>query len=398
MPEPVEIRMPQVNNNDETGVLQRWLVADGARVAADTVIAVIETSKASYDLMAEHSGVLQRLVREGEETAVGTPIAHVFAEDADREAWSAATQAAPEEEPVAHQLVITRSGLDAMQELGVTEAELLALGKRIIKRADVEAVAAAEAAGDPGGDAAGTATDLGRVVDLPRRQRGIAEVVSRSHREIPTAFTAYELRCDEALDGLARLARERDLQVGLPELLLHVLGRLRVRFPFFYGEVVDERRFREGGADLGVTVDVGTGLFIPVVRAAEQKSLAELADLLMDFRIKALRESFSAQDLTGGALTLSLNNEEGVLLVEPLILPGQSCMVSLGGVRLLPALDPGGNLVARRVVTLGLAYDHRVINGAQAVAFLQATQASLCAPLDELLATASVRVAEEVAE
>ncbi len=369
-----EIRMPQVNNNDETGILKSWLVEDGGRVDADTVLAVIETSKASYDLVSEREGVFHRLVEEDDEKDVGALIAYVFTSEVDRQAFLA--QGGSPAEPKAAEapaatLVLTKGAREAMAELGVGEKRLAALGKKVIKRSDVEGLAAAAPA---------AAEEHADTLELSRRQLAIAHVVSRSHRDVPRAFSAIRLHCDEALAGLGRLAEEKDIRAGLPELLVHALGELRERFPFFYGEVTG-KRFRPAPADVGVTVDVGTGLFIPVVRAAGEKSLEEIADVLMDFRIKALRDDFHEEELRNGALTLSLNNEEDVLLVEPLILPGQSCMVTLAGLRGELARDEGGEIVERQVASLGLAYDHRVINGAEAIAFLRAIGESLAAPL-----------------
>ncbi len=377
-----EIRMPQVNNNDETGVLESWLVEDGAQVDTDTVLAVVETSKASYDLVSEHEGVLHRLVDEGDEKDVGALIAYVFASEEERRACLAQGGLPAEPEAAAAPataLVITKGAREAMAELGVGEEQFVTLGKKVIKRTDVERLAAAAPA---------AAAEEKRALELSRRQRAIADVVSRSHRDIPKAFTAVRMRCDEALSGLARLAEEKDVQAGLPELLIHALGGLRERFPFFYGEVVG-KRFRPAPADVGVTVDVGTGLFIPVVRSAGERSVEEIADVLMDFRIKALRDDFHEDELKDGALTLSLNHEEDVLVVEPLILPGQSCMVSLAGVRGELARDEAGEIVERQVAILGLAYDHRVINGGDAVAFLRAVGDSLTAPLEAALGTSS---------
>ncbi len=369
-----EVRMPRLNSNDETGILDRWLVEDGRQVTAETVIAAIETSKANYDLMSEAEGVLQHLVEEGEEYPVGKLIAYVFRDQDERSSFLAGEgkdlpgAASPGDEASAPAgLVITRAAGKLIAELGLSEVELLSLGKKVIKRSDLDAWTRSAAAGKA--DAAAG------MIELPRRQRTIAETVSRSHTSIPRAFTAIKLPCDAALEDLAELAERDDIRAGLPELLVRTLGALREELPFFYGQVVEGHRFQPApAADVGVTIDVGRGLFIPVVRSPATKSVGEIADILMEFRIKALRNTFQQQELTGGAITLSLNNDGDVLIAEPLILPGQSCMVSLGALQTELVRGGDGKIVERKVAHLGLSYDHRVINGSDGVGFLQAVK------------------------
>ena len=125
-----------------------------------------------------------------------------------------------------------------------------------------------------------------------------------------------------------------------------------------------------GGQPFQVTLDPDGTLYVPSVRGAATLPIDDVSDTLMELRMKAMRHDFRAHELDGANITVSLNFDEAIVLVAPLVLWPQLCMVSAGSV--LSELRPGPDGTPRtvRVVHLGLAYDHRVINGRLAAAFL----------------------------
>ncbi|MFD0332625.1 2-oxo acid dehydrogenase subunit E2 [Streptomyces erythrogriseus] len=212
---------------------------------------------------------------------------------------------------------------------------------------------------------------------LDRVQQGTAAVVTRAHREVPVAFAAVEVRVDAVLARLRTLSDETGAEVGLPEAVVKAVAAAHPAFPHLFGTLVDERTVRLADTvDIGVTVDAGNGLYIPVLRDCAGRSLADLSDDLMDFRMKAFRAEFTAGELSGGCLSVSLNMEPGVLFVQPIVMAPQLCMVSVGG-RLTRLVLEDGVPASTTVVTLGLAYDHRVVNGRDAIAFLRAVADAL---------------------
>ena len=154
------------------------------------------------------------------------------------------------------------------------------------------------------------------------------------------------------------------------------LGKLNA--PFFFGALGDDLQFLPSAAgNIGVTFDLGHGLFIPVVKNAANLSLREIAKAMMAFRMKALRANFQAADLSGGDLSLSINMDADLLFVQPIILPPQTCMISVGAVQTELVRDAGQGLLERRYVYLGVAFDHRAINGFEANAFASAIKAQV---------------------
>lgn len=359
-----KVLVPLVNNNEDTYTLSRWLVKDGQQVAADDLIASVESTKATVELAADQAGVVHHAVAQGAAVAFGDVAAYIFADEAERAAFLAQGQPAAPQAVAA--CTITKAARELMDQHGIAEALVLALGKKIVTKADVEPLIGAQDAQDAGG------------IALSKRQIGIGEVVSRSYHSIPRAFLAMKVYLDAALAALADLSASSDCMIGLTELLVQQVALLQPQYPLFYGGLAEPGRFLPAdGAHVGVTMDGGRGLFIPVVRDAAARSLPEIADTLMDFRIKALRNSFQPEDLAGGAITISLNVEPDTLFVLPIILPDQAAMLSLGAEQEELYLAEGGAVARRRFVTLGLAYDHRVINGYEAAQWMKALKAQV---------------------
>ncbi|GGP84750.1 2-oxo acid dehydrogenase subunit E2 [Streptosporangium pseudovulgare] len=311
-------------------------------------------------------------------------------------------------------IVITEPARRFMAEHGISAGRVLALGRKLVRRADLEPLVApgivpASAASAPGPegtgqtgagqdeagqtgaghdgagpDAAGqtgAGHDEAGLIGLSRNQRRIAEVVERSHREIPAAFTAVRVDVTEALVHARRETRRVRALVGLPELLVGATGRLLDRFPLFFAAPVDGRRARPASsAHVGVTVDVGGGMFVPVVRDAGRRPLGEIARDLTRFRETALNGAFRERDLSGGNITVTLHTDAAVVAATPIVFPGQICALSLTAPRPEVVAERGGGFAVRKVITLGLAYDHRFVNGRGSAEFLGALRAALETP------------------
>ncbi|MET8280369.1 2-oxo acid dehydrogenase subunit E2 [Micromonospora sp. NPDC005174] len=392
-----DLVVPKLNNNDTTYVLLDWLAEDGEQVRAGEPIAEVETSKAAEELLSDGDGVLHRLVEVNQECAPGDVIGRVFENEQARQRFlaEAVTLAASTPDVRPGGPVLTDSARELAAAHGLGDDELRGLGKSVVRRTDVErlladrsaapmaatepvvvAAAAALAAGD------GPEPDDPRPVHaLSRAQRAVAAVVTESHREVPAALAVVKVRADAALAVARQLTRATRTLVGLPELLVKVIGGSREDHPLLFAAPGDGSSVRLAeAAHVGVTIDVGTGLFIPVVRDVEELTCAEIAETLMDFRTRAGGEGFRAAELAGGTIVVSLHTDPDVVLAGPIVFPGQTCVVAIGGTQDELALDADGQVVSRRFVNLSAVYDHRIVNGREAVAFLQAVKAALESP------------------
>ncbi|TJZ44128.1 transketolase [Streptomyces piniterrae] len=317
------VTAPKLNNNDTEYRVVEWLVADGAWVEPDTEIVALETSKAVEDIVATSAGHLHHVASVGSDVGVGAVLGRLL---------PAPRETAPAPAP------------DPMPETGPVPA------------------AAAVASRHP----------------LSRAQLGTAAVVTRSHREVPAAFTVMRVDMERALDRLADLGERTGAAVGPADALVKAVAMAHTDFPLLYGTLADARTVALADAPrVGVTIDAGPALYVPVVRDAEKLPVADVADHLMDLRMKAFRQSFTAAELDGANITVSLNQDPGVVLVQPIVQWPQLCMVSLGAVQRELVLEDSGAARERRWVNLGLAYDHRVVNGSDAVRFLTRLRTSL---------------------
>lgn len=379
-----EITVPQVNSNDEAYILVEWLAADGAELAPDSPVAVLETSKTAEELATEASGFLQQQVAVGAECRVGAVIGRLFPTEQARTEYLAAVPREASGTRPAADVVITKSAAVAAADLGVNADQLASLGKRVIKRQDVEALAAR----------AGVTQ-----IRLSAAQQAIAGVVTRSHQSIPAAFLAVKVPADAALRLRAELAGESPADIGLPELLVKAVAGLRERFPLCFGSYrADGTVSVIAGAHTAITLDLGHGLYAPVIKHADRLPLTEIASVLADLRISALRGSFRDADLSGGNITISLSNDPDTVLARPIVFPGQTCMLCLCGTQQEVYRTSAGTLDVRHVAHLGISYDHRVINGRDASDFLHELKRVLAEPRGLLAAHAGAKDVKERSE
>ncbi|MEV0588381.1 2-oxo acid dehydrogenase subunit E2 [Nonomuraea sp. NPDC050310] len=398
-----DVVLPKLNNNDSEYLLVEWLVGDGAPVRAGEAVAVVETSKAASDLEAVADGVLAHLVPAGTWCAPGAVLARVTLPGASTPGPAVPLAGAGSAGPV-----ITEPARRLMAELGVTEAEVAALGVPLVRRGEVEAVVArrdqapgsavplptdAAPEGTPGGGTwpperdlggaaspperalggAATLPEAGRggAVELSRVQRAVARAVTVSHQSIPAAYTVMRFDVGEALVRAEELTRSVRRPIGLAELTVAALARLHERFPLCYATLDGDRAWLAETPHVGVTFDLGEGLFVPVVHDPAGLSWKELATTMMRYRVAAGTGRFAEADLAGATITLTLHTEPDVVLAVPFVFPGQVCALALTAPR-----EEGG----RTVADVGLAYDHRLINGRDAARFLTALKQEVTTP------------------
>ncbi|MFI7053550.1 2-oxo acid dehydrogenase subunit E2 [Streptosporangium canum] len=410
-----DIRVPKLNNNDTEYLVVEWLVEDGKPVQAGDPVAVLETSKAADELEAAEPGhlhhvaglntwiapgaVLARITPEAVPASAGAPVASGAvpaassgapvisgAVPASASAASPDTPAAPADVPAAGAPVVTDPARALMDALGVTVAQVTALGLPIVRRGDVERLAGS--AGTPpatGGHAgadgphgqAGEAGSGGAAGTHPlsRVQRAVARAVTTSHGTIPAAYTAVKFDVGPLLARTRGLSREVRRPVGLAELFVQAVAALHPAFPLFFASVDGDRARPAEAPRVGVTFDMGQGLYVPVVH--DTGSLREIADTLMRYRLAATEGDFRERDLTGANIAITLHTDADVILAIPFVFPGTVCALAITSPQPEVVLGEDGAVTTRTVANIGLAYDHRLINGRDAALFLAALRMEL---------------------
>jgi 2-oxoglutarate dehydrogenase E2 component (dihydrolipoamide succinyltransferase) len=387
--------MPRLNSNDDTYVLVDWVIAPGEAVEVDDVVASVETSKAVTDLVATHAGYLSHELPVRAVCRPGDVVARVW--DTVEEARAQpvpASQTGPVPEPatspaVPDAPVVTRAARELMTRHGIDDATVAALGRRVVKRDDIEALIApttvgtvAAAAAPTGAAPKTTASDgaaaTGTGTPLPVRQRAVARAVARSHATVPAAFTVIEVSAEGIRRRQKVLGQRTRAVIGVAEQVVAAVAALRPRFPIFFATVHDDLTVTMADrSDVGVTIDVGRGLSVPVVREADQLDLPAIADRLMRLRLRAVRGVLREEDLAAPTIAVSLHTEPGIVLAQPIVLPGLTCTLSVAGIQWGLRLGLDGRPVPHGHLYIGAAYDHRAINGSDTVAFLAALREAL---------------------
>lgn len=379
--------MPKLNNNDTDYVLTAWLVEDGEAVTEGQPVAEVETSKASQEVEAEAAGTFRRLVREGARCVPGEVIAELVAEGAQPSLPRPAASVAPAATAVTAAStargsggpLVTRPAQELADRLGVTPDRLAALDVAVVRSEHVRALADAQAAplgpgpkeeaapSSPAPQEPGAAPAAGKRqgVPLTRVQKAVARAVELSHRTVPAAYTVVRMDLGPALTRARELTREVRRPVGLAELFVQRVAALHEDFPRFFSSIDGTTAFPAEAPHIGVTVDLGEGLYVPCLHDAANLSLREIATRLTAHRIAATKGGFDERDLTGANFVITLHTDGDVVLAIPFVFPGTACALAVTA--------PSDGTLAH----IGLAYDHRLINGRDAALFLKALKNSV---------------------
>ncbi|WP_448316672.1 2-oxo acid dehydrogenase subunit E2, partial [Streptomyces sp. CO7] len=246
--------------------------------------------------------------------------------------------------------------------------QLAALDVAVVRTEDVQALADARA-GSPGPapdvPAPAPAADARRGVPLTRVQQAVARAVELSHRTVPAAYTVVRMDLGPALTRARELTREVRRPVGLAELFVQRVAALHADFPRFFSAIDGTTAIPAEAPHIGVTVDLGEGLYVPCLHDAANLTLREIATRLTAYRIAATKGGFDERDLTGANFVITLHTDGDVVLAIPFVSPGTACALAVTA--------PSDGSQAH----IGLAYDHRLINGRDAALFLKALKNSV---------------------
>jgi 2-oxoglutarate dehydrogenase E2 component (dihydrolipoamide succinyltransferase) len=203
---------------------------------------------------------------------------------------------------------------------------------------------------------------------LSRNQVAVAAAVSKSHSTIPAGFIVVKVDVAGASAYARAATRRLRTLVGLPEIAVKALVGLRPSFPAF---------FAGPAASVAVTIDVGTGLYLPVVPEASQIGMRDISRILLEYRSAARHQAFRSAQLSGGTIALTLSTD-GPLYSKPIIFPGYVCAVSMGSMARELHRDPHtGRISPRSIVLVGLSYDRRKLATSSASRFVTALKATL---------------------
>jgi 2-oxoglutarate dehydrogenase E2 component (dihydrolipoamide succinyltransferase) len=398
---PVEIRVPPLGESVLEAVVARWIKQPGERVAAGDPVVELETEKVNQEIYAEQGGLLASIAKQqGETVAVGEVLGLIDATESANGAVAApaaAPTATPGEPvpavegawrgpepsvtatPVARRLA-TATGIDlgSMQGSGPSG--------RITKRDVTAALDRAPVVEPPPQPAPVVTVPPAPAVTSPTASRKPEERVRMSRRRqtiarrlVEAQQTAAMLTTFNEVDMTAIMdvrRRRRDAfkeryNVGLGFMSFFtkaVIGVLKL-FPHLNAEIQGDEIVLKQYYDIGIAVGTEEGLVVPVVRDADRKSFAEIERAIGDLATRARNNSLTLSDLQGGTFTITNGGVYGSLLSTPILNTPQVGILGMHKIQERPVVIDG-TVQVRPMMYLALSYDHRIVDGSEAVRFL----------------------------
>ena len=357
-----DVKVPAAGESVTSATIGRWHKKDGDRVRKGEVVATLETDKVSQELEAEVEGVLRTLAAEGDDVAVGAVIATI--EEANKDAAAAAPAPAQAPAPAPAPTPAPAPAPAPVPEKPRLPAPVAA----------AKPVAAAPVAGT---DSRVTRTRLSPL------RRKIAEHLVNAQQTAAILTTFNE--CDmSAVIGLRKELQEGfvakyGLKLGFMSFFVRAVVNALKAVPQVNARIDGTDIVQNHFYDIGVAVGTDKGLVVPVVRDADRKGFAELEQDIAAYAAKARDGSLQLDDLQGGVFTISNGGIYGSLLSTPILNPPQSALLGMHAIQDRP-VAVGGKVEIRPMMYLALSYDHRLIDGKDAVSFLLSIKQSIEQP------------------
>jgi pyruvate dehydrogenase E2 component (dihydrolipoamide acetyltransferase) len=394
-----EIAMPRLSDSMEEGSVVRWLVAEGAEVAAGEEIVEIETDKATMTFESEHAGTLHTAVAAGETVAVGVVIAHVLAAGeeiapiaADAELAPAESVAAPAGLAVAPAVADNGAGKRRAKASPVARRVAAALGVelttlsgsgpqgRIVKR-DVEAAAAENGAGAAAPAQAAPPSEV-RFEQPSRVQATIARRMAEAKSTMPEFTLSADVDMDAAVAMRVQI-KELGSEQPAPsfnDFVVRACALALREHPRANGAYRDGRFELYPRVNVGVAVAADDALLVPVVSDADRRSLGEIAVETRRLAARARDGALTAAELSGGTFSVSNLGMFGISSFTAVLNPPQAAILAVGALEQRPIARDGAPAIGHRM-TVTLTCDHRILYGADAARFLADVRAGLEQPL-----------------
>lgn len=393
----VDIKVPTLGESVTEATIAKWKKAVGEAVVADEVIVELETDKITMEVNATASGVLTNITMpEGSTVAVGQVIGAIDpAATASASANASlattpapASAAAPASAPAAGGVVAMPSAAKLASEQGIDTAGLAGTGKdgRVTKGDVLQAVNAPAPistgtpvqapAPAPRPILAGVTSD-GRPreerVKMTKLRQKIAERLKMAQNTAAMLTTFNEVDMGAVMAARSKykdsFEKRFGVRLGFMSFFVKACVEALREFPSVNAEISGDEIIYKNYYDIGIAVGGGQGLVVPVVRDCDALNFAEIERRITDFGMRARDGKLSVDELSGGTFTITNGGLYGSLMSTPIINPPQSAILGMHKI-MDRAMVVNGQVVARPMMYVALSYDHRVIDGREAVSFL----------------------------
>ena len=374
----VEVKVPQLSESVAEATLLDWHKKEGERVSRDENLIDIETDKVVLELPSPADGVLVRIVKKARESVgSGDVIAQI-----DTEGKTAAATPVPEKKAPPVQKPQAAPVMPAAQKIaaekGIDTSAIQGSGRdgRVTKGDVLEARPARAPLQQPTPPISIDQLTSGRPeqrVPMSRLRQRVAErlVQSQSTAAILTTFNEVNMApvIEMRKKYQERFEKEHGTRLGFMSFFVKAAVHALKRFPVVNASIDGTDIVYHGYFDIGVAVGSPRGLVVPILRDADRMSFAEIEKKIGDFGKRAQDGKLAIEELTGGTFSISNGGVFGSMLSTPIINPPQSAILGVHATKERAVVE-NGQIVVRPINYLALSYDHRIIDGREAVLFL----------------------------
>ncbi len=365
-----EIRIPSVGESITSGTIAEWLVENGAHVEAGDAVLMLETDKISTEVPAEHSGTVSIQVEAGEEVDIGAVVGSIdsngSAAPKEKAAPAEAKTPEPAPEPPKEEAPAAREVTPA--PAAKAEPELTVLPSTIPPAKETDRVT--------------------RKRMSPLRRK-IASHLVNAQQTAAMLTTFNEADMTEVMSMRKQLqpwfVETHGVKLGFMSFFVKSVVEALKAVPAVNARIDGEDVVQHHFYDIGVAIGTEKGLLVPVLRDCDQKSFAEIEKDIIAFAERARSGKIQIDDLQGGVITISNGGIYGSVLSTPILNFPQSSILGMHAIQDRPvAID--GEVVIRPIMNLALSYDHRLVDGKEAVTFLVKIKQCIEAPAQMLVA------------
>ena len=374
----IEVKVPQLSESVSEATLVSWHKKEGDAVARDENLIDIETDKVVLETPAPAAGVLVKLVKNGGDSVTSGEVIATIDTEATAAASAPAAAAAPAAAPVAAAPAsapvagaASPSARKILDEKGIAASDVAGSGRggRVIKEDAVAAqpkaaAAAAPAVAIPAGDRAE------QRVPMTRLRARIAErlIQSKNENAILTTFNEVNMAPVMALrkQYAEKFEKAHGVRLGFMGFFVKAAVAALKKFPILNASVDGNDIIYHGYIDIGIAVGSPRGLVVPILRDADQMSIADIEKKIAEYGQKAKDGKISIEELTGGTFSISNGGVFGSMMSTPIINPPQSAILGIHATKDRAVVE-NGQVVVRPINYLAMSYDHRIIDGREAV-------------------------------
>lgn len=387
----IDVKVPMLSESVSEGTLLEWKKKVGEAVARDEILIDIETDKVVLEVPSPQAGVLVEIIAQNGETVAAEQVLARIDTAATASVEAPAAAPAPEAASAAAQ---TNAAMPAAAKLaaetGVDVNALQGSGRdgRVLKE-DVQNAAAKPAAAPAAASApvpAGARPE--QRVPMSRLRARVAERLLASQQENAILTTFNEVNMKPIMDLRAKykekFEKEHGVKLGFMSFFVKAAVAALKKYPVVNASVDGSDIVYHGYFDIGIAIGSPRGLVVPILRDADQMSIADIEQAIVDYAKKAKDGKIALEDLTGGTFSITNGGTFGSMMSTPIINPPQSAILGMHATKERAVVE-NGQVVVRPMMYLALSYDHRIIDGREAVLTLVAIKDALEDPARLLL-------------